>query len=97
MKSSEKLNNKEQLQELFNEKVKSMKILEKRNLRIFTLKERFEQHFESEIIVKGTMHPGVILESHGRTHEVNKLTKGVRIRFDTSSGRITEESLSKNL
>ena len=93
MKSSEKINDKVKMQELFNEKFKIMKLLEKRNLRLFTLKERFEQHFESEIIIKGTVYPGVVLESHGRTHEFTKPTKGVKIRFDTGSGRLVEESL----
>lgn len=95
MKSSEKISNKEQMQHLFNEKVRLMKLLEKRNLRVFTLKERFEQHFESEIVVKGSVFPGVVLESHGRTHEIHRTTKGVRFRFDTGSGRIVEEPLSK--
>lgn len=90
MKSPDKINDKQKLQELFNQKFLLMKQLEKSNLRLFTLKERFEQHYESKIVVKNTLFPGVILESHGRTHEVTKPSKSVMITFDTSSGRIVE-------
>jgi len=95
MKSSEKLSDKEKLQELFTEKFKIMKMLEKRNLRLFTLKERFEQHYDSKIMVKNTLWPGVIFESHGRTLEVTKADKNVMICFDTSSGRIVQSQLDK--
>jgi uncharacterized protein (DUF342 family) len=94
MMSSEKLQDKVKLQELFVEKVKLMKMMEKRNLRLFTLKERYEQHFESEIIIKGTAHQGVVVESHGRVHEFHKPAKGIKLSFDTASGRIVEQALT---
>jgi len=90
MQNSEKLTDKVALQELFNKKVQFIKLLDKRNLRLFTLKERWEQHFPSEIVVKGTVFPGVVFESHGRTYEILAPKQRVRITFDTDSGRIIE-------
>jgi hypothetical protein len=36
----------------------------------------------------------VVIESHGRTHEFHKAVKGIKISFDTASGRISEQSLT---
>jgi uncharacterized protein (DUF342 family) len=85
-----------QLAALANKKTKLLKLIQKRNVHLFNLKERFEQHFESELIVTGSLYPGVILESHGREHEVVKEEKNVRISFDTQSGRITIEEIGKD-
>jgi len=93
MKSSEKLDNKEELKELFNRKVHHMKMLEKRNLRLFTLKERFEVHCPSELVIKGTVFPGVIIESHGRTHEFAVPRQKIKIIFNTTTGRVEEVPL----
>lgn len=90
MKQPDKISNKEIMQELFNNKLKFMKMLEKRNLRLFSLKEKYEQHHPSEIIIKGTLFPGVTIESHGRIFEVHSPKAKLRIGFDTTTGRITE-------
>ena len=85
---------KEEVEGLRKEKKKLLKIMEQRSLRLFNLREKFEEHFPSEILVKGTLFPGVVVESHGRTKEYSEPKKSVRIYFDRDTGRIMEEPLS---
>jgi uncharacterized protein (DUF342 family) len=75
------------------EKVKYMKLLEQLNLKVFTLREKFEEHHESEIRVRGNVHPGVVLESHGRYYEVNHVRSGVVFYFDSGTGQIKEREM----
>ncbi|MBI9107268.1 MAG: DUF342 domain-containing protein [Spirochaetales bacterium] len=77
------------------EKFKLMKILEKRSLRVFTLKERFEQHHPGEVIVRGEVFPGVVFESHGRYLEISKKEKAVKILFNQETGMLETVSLEK--
>ena len=75
------------------DKVKLLKLLEKRTHRIFDYREKFEEHIPSEIRVRGTVHPGVILESHNRFFEVRSKRTGVVFAFDPQSGRIVERPI----
>jgi len=75
------------------DKVKLLKLLEKRSMRIFDFREKFEQHHESEVIVRGTVFPGVILESHSRYFEIKSRRNAVVFSFDPSNGRIVERPL----
>jgi len=75
------------------DKVKLVKLLEKRTLRVFDLRERFEEHIPSEVRVKGTVFPGVILESHNRFYEVRSRKTKVVFAFDPRAGRIVERPL----
>ncbi len=86
MRNCEKEKDSQGLNRLRQEKVKLMKIMEKRGVRIFTLKERFEQHFPSEIIIRGEVFPGVVFESHGRTLDITKKEKSIKIIFNEESG-----------
>lgn len=70
------------------EKLRLMKIMEKRSLRLFDLRERFEEHHESRVEVRGTLYPGVVFETHGRVHEVTSAQKAVIVEFEQKSGRI---------
>jgi uncharacterized protein (DUF342 family) len=81
------------LEEFRNEKRYNMKIMEKRVHRLFILRERFEEHLPSEIIVRGTAFPGVVLESHGREHKIVTPAKATRFYFNQETGRITAEPL----
>jgi uncharacterized protein (DUF342 family) len=76
------------------EKVKMMKLLEQLNLKVFTLREKFEEHHESEVRVRGTIYPGVVLESHGRYFEVSRERSAVVFYFDRETGQIRERPLS---
>lgn len=75
------------------EKVKLVKLLEKRTIRLFDLREKFEVHIESEIRVRGVAYPGVILESHNRFYEIRSKKTRVAFCFDPSVGRIVERPL----
>jgi uncharacterized protein len=93
MKKSEKEGKDKELDFFRREKLKLLKMLEKRGLRLFTMKEKFEEHFDSEIIVRGTIYPGVILESHGRTMEITTAKKAVSFAFNLEEGRIVDKAL----
>ncbi|MCD6397564.1 MAG: DUF342 domain-containing protein [Spirochaetaceae bacterium] len=93
-----KLENEESKNKLKNArmtKLKLMKVLEKRGIRLFTLRERFEEHFTSDITIRGTIYPGVILESHGRYHEIKTEKKNLIIKFNLETGRIEETAIKK--
>ena len=89
----EEAENREKLEELRKEKKKMLKAIEQRSVRLFTLREKFEEHFPSQIQVRGTIHPGVTIESHGRTMEFTAPQKGLMISFNEETGRITQAPL----
>jgi hypothetical protein len=57
--------------------------------------ERLEQHFPSEITVRGVIYPGVVLKSHGRQREVRTALREVVFFFNTTTGRIEEKPLNE--
>jgi uncharacterized protein (DUF342 family) len=75
------------------EKVRLLKLQEQYSLKIFTLREKFEEHHESAITIKGTVHPGVVIESHGRYYEITEKRQGVSFSFNQETGRIMEKKL----
>ncbi len=81
------------LEKLRQDKVKMVKLLEKRSIRLFDFREKFEEHFTgAEVRVRGTVYPGVVLESHGRFYEVQARKSQVSFTFD-KGGRIVEKPL----
>ena len=88
MKEKEREHEKEALDALHRRKLALLKTIEKRGLRVFTLRERFEEHHEGSITVHSTLHPGVVFESHGRTREITSPRKNVVVIFNRESGRI---------
>ena len=81
------------LAKLRKEKLHHLQVMEKRSHRLFNLRERFEQHFPSEITIKGTIFPGAVLESHGRIHKILNPQKEVIFFFNPKTGKIGEKSL----
>jgi hypothetical protein len=81
------------LDRIRQDKVKLLRLLEKRTHRIFDLREKFETHVVSEVRVRGTVYPGVILESHNRFYEVRAKKTKVVFSFDQQLGRIVERPL----
>jgi len=75
------------------EKVKLMKLMEKHGMQLFTLHEKFEEHHDSEVRVRGNVFPGVVLESHGRYFEVKQKKSQVIFYFDREVGRILDKAL----
>jgi uncharacterized protein (DUF342 family) len=75
------------------DKIKMIKLLEKRTHRIFDLREKFEAHVASEVRIRGIVYPGVIIESHNRFYEVRAKKSKVVFLFDQQMGRIIERPL----
>ena len=73
------------------QKLQVMKLIEQRKLRLITLRDRYDEHVDSEIVVRGTLYPGVVLESHGRRWETRTEKKMITLRFDPAQGRILEK------
>jgi hypothetical protein len=95
MTKMEKEGNRAKLEQARKEKFKLMKIMEKRSLRLFTFREKFEQHFPGEIKIRGTVFPGVVIESHGRILEIKEEKKNILISFDLENGQIKEAPADK--
>ncbi|HOV63819.1 MAG TPA: FapA family protein [Spirochaetia bacterium] len=83
------------LEKVRQEKLKLLKIIEKRSMRLFTLREKFEEHCPSEIRVRGTVYPGTIIESHGRFFEVRKKSSKLVFFFNPEVGHIQEKPLDQ--
>jgi uncharacterized protein (DUF342 family) len=73
------------------EKLQGLKLLEKASLRLLGLRDKFEEHFPSEVVVRGTLYPGAIVESHGRLFEVKTEKTKIALYFDPAQGRILEK------
>lgn len=92
LRQYEKVGDQERLASARKEKLKYLKSIEKRSVRLFNFREKFEEHSPSTINIRGTLFPGVTLESHGRTKEITEPRKGVQISFDPQQGQIIIES-----
>jgi uncharacterized protein len=73
------------------QKLTAMKLMEQRKLRLIALHDKYDEHVPSEIVVRGTLFPGVILECHGRRYESRTEKKMITLRFDPSLGKIVEK------
>lgn len=74
-----------------SQKLTCMKVMEQRKLRLIGLRDKFDEHVASEVIVRGTLYPGAVLECHGRRYEVKTEKKMITLRFDPTQGRIVEK------
>ena len=74
-----------------SQKLTCMKVMEQRKLRLIGLRDKFDEHVPSEIMVRGTLYPGAVLECHGRRYEVRTEKKMITLRFDPSQGKIVEK------
>ncbi|MEI8095247.1 MAG: flagellar assembly protein A [Spirochaetales bacterium] len=83
-------NDREKLGSAARKKVLLIKMLEKRNLKLIQLRDKFEPHTPSEIVVREHLYPGVSIESHGRLLEVRTKKTAVRIIFNQQTGHIEE-------
>jgi uncharacterized protein len=75
-------------------KVQILKLIDKRTERLFWLREKFEQHFDAEVTVRGTAYPGVTLETHGRTFEVAREMNKVVLYFNQEKGIIEDRPVA---
>jgi hypothetical protein len=74
-------------------KVLLLKMLDKRNLKLINLRDKFDLHVPSEIVVRETLFPGVSIESHGRLYEPKSRRTAVRLIFNEQTGHIEEKPL----
>ena len=86
--------NSEELEKARKEKLLLLKQMERGTRRLFILRERFEEHFPSEVVVRGTVYPGVVVESHGRYYMVKEKKNGTVIFFNGELGTVQERPLS---
>ena len=62
----------DQIERIRREKFRSLRTPEKRSLRLLNLREKFEEHFPSEITIRDDLFPGVVFEGYGRIHEIEE-------------------------
>lgn len=74
-------------------KVVLMKLLDKRNLKLINLRDKFDLHVPSQIIIRETLFPGVSIESHGRLYEPKTRRSAVKLVFNEQTGHIEEHPL----
>ena len=96
LKKAEKEKKPELISKMRAEKLKLMKLIEKRSMRVLMLRERFEEHHPSELKVRGTVFPGVVLESHGRTMDIREPKTNVTFYFDLETGHIKMKNNKEN-
>jgi uncharacterized protein (DUF342 family) len=73
------------------QKVQALKLIEQRKMRLIMLHDKYDEHVQSEVVVRGTLYPGAILESHGRRYETRTEKKKISLHFDPVQGRIVEK------
>ncbi len=83
------------LDKIRQDKLRLVKLLERRSLRVFELREKFEEHFPAEIVVRGSVFAGVVIESHNRFHEVRQTKQKIAFSFDAQLGRIVERPIAQ--
>jgi len=74
-----------------SQKLTCIKVMEQRKLRLISLRDKFDEHVPSEVLVRGTLFPGAVLECHGRRYEVRTEKKMITLRFDPAQGKIVEK------
>ena len=79
------------LEEARISKLRDLKEVEQRNMRVIGLRDKLEEHFASEVVIRGTMFPGAVVESHGRLFSVKEERTRIALYFDPKSGRILEK------
>ncbi len=84
---------KDKLAQARKNKVLMLKLLEKRNMKLINLRDKFDLHCPSEIIIYETLYPGVSIESHGRLYEVKEKKTRLKIVFNENTGHIEDRPL----
>jgi uncharacterized protein (DUF342 family) len=73
------------------EKLAAMKAIEQRGLQLIGMKDRFDEHVPSEVVIRGTLYPGVVVESHGRRFSVQTEKSNLRLFFSKVEGKVLEK------
>jgi hypothetical protein len=73
-----------------SEKAQALKSIELRKKRLIILHDTFDLHTPSEVVVRGTLYPGAVIESHGRRWETRVAKNMITLYFDQVQGKIAE-------
>ncbi len=93
MKTAEHKGQQKKLIALRKKKFHLLKVQEKKVVKNFLMKDKFELHFDSEIRVNGTIYQGTEFESHGRKLKINESMTSVIVFFDSKTGKITTKQI----
>ena len=74
-----------------SEKLAAMKAIEQRGLQLIGMRDRFDEHVPSEVVIRGTLFPGVVVESHGRRFSVQTEKSNLRLFFSKVEGKVMEK------
>jgi hypothetical protein len=69
----------------------AMKLLEQRKLQLIGLHDKYDEHIASDVLIRGTLFPGAVLECHGRRYETRTEKKMITLHFDPAQGKIVEK------
>ncbi|MDR2470549.1 MAG: FapA family protein, partial [Treponema sp.] len=72
------------------ERDRLLKKQERHSLKLFALREKFDEHHDSAVTITGFIHPGVVIESHGRYYNITEQRRNAAFTFDEETGRIVE-------
>jgi uncharacterized protein (DUF342 family) len=78
------------LSHLGAERAQLLKAIEQRKLALIGQYDAFDLHSPSEVLVRGTLFPGVVIESHGRRWETRTEKKMITLFFNETQGKIVE-------
>ena len=73
------------------EKAQSLKAIELRKKRLIALHDTFDLHTPSQMVVRGTLYPGTVIESHGRRWETQTVKNMITLHFDQAQGKVVEK------
>jgi uncharacterized protein len=73
-----------------DERAQLLKAIEQRKLSLIAQHDTFDLHTPSEILVRGTLFPGVVIESHGRHWETRTEKNMITLYFNETQGKIAE-------
>ena len=68
-----------------------LRTLEQRKAKIAELTNAFGTHYPSEIFVRGTLYPGVVLECHGKHWETRTEKNMITLTWDAKQRQIVEK------
>ena len=72
------------------ERAQLLKAIEERKLALIGRYDTFDLHIPSEIVVRGTLFPGAVIESHGRRWETRTEKNMITLIFNETQGKIVE-------
>lgn len=79
--------NSPRLADVRRKKVDALKMFEKKNMRLFLLREKFELHFPSKIRITGTT-----FESHGRLLKIDSPARSIPVISNPEKGRLERKT-----